>query len=654
MTTPGAPRRTYRPDIDGLRAIAVVGVVFYHAGLGVPGGFIGVDVFFVISGFLITGLIVKDLKNQSFSLFDFWERRARRILPALAVVTASTLFAGWFLLMPGDYKSLGSSVIALAALASNIQFWRSTGYFATASEEMPLLHTWSLSLEEQFYLLVPLFLMLLFRIRKSSWVRSALIVVTIGSLIMATIGIHHAPSATFYLLPFRAWELAIGSLLAITPPLKHQKTRSTLAWIGLGGILIPYALYSSKTPFPGPSAIPPVVGSALLIWTGMPGLLATLPNRLLAARPLVWIGLLSYSFYLWHWPLFAYYRYLFSSRPPLLIALLIVLFSLFLAWLSLRFVERPFRAKNLLRSRTLLFGLSLATVCILALPSFVIWRTNGLPDRLSPEALRLANGRLDSAFIKTLTARDIPENMQRLGMPGATPSLMVWGDSHAMAILPAVDAACKDLAITAIAATANLTAPTLEWYKDSPNGLNIQAPAYNEKIISYLRARREQGHPIRIVLLAARWDSYLNPPEDPRAFGQALELTVAELRKNGIQVAILKQVPYFDRDVPKSLFLYQRFHLDSLKPARSRNQYSNIPESRRTMKFFAEFERQHPDIQFIDPLPLLTDPANMLVADDGMAPLYRDEGHLSVHGSMRLKTAIENLITSLPAHSEGR
>jgi peptidoglycan/LPS O-acetylase OafA/YrhL len=636
--------------------------VLFHAGLGVPGGYIGVDVFFVISGFLITGLIVKDLKTQSFSLLDFWERRARRILPALAVVTAATLIAGWFLLMPSEFKHLGSSVIALAALASNIQFWRSSGYFAPASEEMPLLHTWSLSLEEQFYLLVPLFLMLLFYLRKSSWIRTALIGVSIGSLIMATIGLRNAPSATFYLLPFRAWELAIGSLLAITQPLKHQQTRSTLAWIGLVGILVPYALYSSKTPFPGPSAIPPVVGAAFLIWTGMPGLPATLPNRILAVRPLVWIGLLSYSLYLWHWPLFAYYRYVFSSSlepliseslvtgpknsscPTAVPAFLIVSVSFLLAWLSLQYVERPFRSKTLVRSRKLLFGLSLATVFLLVLPSVVVWSKHGLPERLSPEALRQANGRIDSAFIKNLTVHDIPENMQKLGIPGPPPCMLIWGDSHAMAILPAVDAACKDLGITATAATASLTAPVFVWYKNSPNGLNIQAPAYNKKILNYLHQCKEQGHPIRLVLLAAMWVSYLNPPEDARAFGQALERTVDELQKEGVQVAILKQVPYFDCDVPKSLFLYQKFRLDSLKPERSLIQYVSLPKAKRTIDFFAEFERQHPEIQFIDPLPFLMDSASMLVADDGMSPIYRDAHHLSVHGSMRIKDAFEKLI----------
>jgi hypothetical protein len=276
------------------------------------------------------------------------------------------------------------------------------------------------------------------------------------------------------------------------------------------------------------------------------------------------------------------------------------------------------------------------------LPSVVIYSRHGLPERLSPEALRLANGHIDSAFIKNLTVQDIPENMQKLGIPGRSPSMLIWGDSHAMAILPAVDAACKELGITAIAATASLTAPVLEWYKNSPDGLNIQAPAYNKKILNYLHQCKEEGHTIRLVLLAARWDSYLNPPEDVRAFGKALERTVDELQKIGVQVAIFKQVPYFDRDVPKSLFLYQRFRMDFMKPQRS--QHSRSKEEKRTMEFFTEFKRQHPEIQFIDPVPFLTDSANMLVADDGMAPIYRDNGHLSVHGSMRIKDAFKNLI----------
>jgi peptidoglycan/LPS O-acetylase OafA/YrhL len=638
---PPDPPRPYRPDIDGLRALAVCGVVLYHAGLGVPGGFIGVDVFFVISGFLITGLIVKDLKNQSFSLLDFWERRARRILPALAVVTAATLIAGWFYLMPNDYKHLGSSVIALAALASNIQFWRSTGYFAAASEEMPLLHTWSLSLEEQFYLLVPLFLMLLFQLKKSSWVRTILILVTIGSLIMAAIGIHHAPSATFFLLPFRAWELAVGSLLAITPPLEGRRIRATLAWIGLGGILVPYAFYSRNTPFPGISAIPPVIGTALLIWTGMKGLSRTIPNRLLAARPFVWIGLISYSLYLWHWPLFAYYRYLFSKQAPLSVAIALVLVSLLLAWASLVFVERPFRSRATICSRPLLFGLSLATVCLLALPSLAIWLKNGAPERMSQEVLRIASGAEDFNFINNHTEADIPDQLTHLGSP-TLPSILVWGDSHAMAILPAVDVACKRQNVGAIAATASSTAPLLDWFKVTQYGLNERAPAFGESLLNFLQSSSgDRG--ISTVILAARWTSYLEPSSEREAFRAALEKTIHKIQSVGCTVYIFREIPAFTTSIPKANALFHNLSWPSLLP--KIDPHWDSIRTQGLNEIFLEITSDCPGVRFIDPLPAFSsENGEVHLLDPEGYSTYRDAHHISTHGSLLLVAPIEDVI----------
>ena len=259
----------YRPDIDGLRAIAVLGVVFFHAGLGFPGGYAGVDVFFVISGFLITSLILKELRQGTFSLLGFWERRARRILPALTVVVVAILIAGWFFLLPADYEVLGKQIVALAALSSNIKFWWETGYFATSAEEKPLLHTWSLSLEEQFYLLIPLLLWFLFRLRKSSWVAPVLFLGAIASFTLSVIGSYRAPSATFFLLPTRAWELAAGSLLAFVQPIPQPRLRTLIAWLGLAAILGPLFFYAPGIRFPGLTALPPVAGAALLIWSGL-------------------------------------------------------------------------------------------------------------------------------------------------------------------------------------------------------------------------------------------------------------------------------------------------------------------------------------------------------------------------------------------------
>ncbi len=278
MPTASSNTIAYRPDIDGLRAVAVLGVVFFHAGLGFPGGYVGVDVFFVISGFLITSLILKELRQGTFSLLNFWERRARRILPALTVVVAAIIAAGWFCLMPADYEVLGKQVIALIGFSSNIKFWRETGYFDTASETKPLLHTWSLSLEEQFYLLIPLLLAVLFRLRKSHWIVPTLLLGAFVSFGLSVYGSFRAPDATFFLLPTRAWELAAGSLLAFVQPIPQARLRTLFAWLGLAAILVPFCFYPPGIRFPGLTALPPVAGAALLIWSGLPSAICRFPT----------------------------------------------------------------------------------------------------------------------------------------------------------------------------------------------------------------------------------------------------------------------------------------------------------------------------------------------------------------------------------------
>ncbi len=228
----------YRPDIDGLRALAVIGVILFHADLGLSGGFVGVDVFFVISGFLITSLILKDIKSNQFSLSGFWERRARRIFPALYVVTITTIGLSYLFLLPKDFEILGGSVIGLSFFSSNIFFWKNTNsYFSGSAEEMPLLHTWSLSLEEQFYIIVPIVFLLFFKWRqfdKLFWVISA---GTLLSLLISIVGTTHYESASFYLLPTRAWELGAGSIIATSRPIKSYRLRTIFSVFGILSIL---------------------------------------------------------------------------------------------------------------------------------------------------------------------------------------------------------------------------------------------------------------------------------------------------------------------------------------------------------------------------------------------------------------------------------
>ncbi len=270
------------------------------------------DVFFVISGFLITSLIIGDLEQRRFSLLGFWERRARRILPALITVAGFTLVVGWFLLLPSDFARLGQSLLAQSVFGSNVFFWRQSGYFGPLADELPLLHTWSLAVEEQFYLLFPLSMVVISRF--AFRFRSQLVLALgVASLAISIWAVQQTPGAAFYLLPSRAWELAVGAWLALQKDnLRASDTiRQVVSFLGVGLIAFSVVAFDPATPFPGIAAIWPVLGTGAVIWAN--GTKLTFVGRLLATRPLVFVGLISYSLYLWHWPLFVFARYVNST-----------------------------------------------------------------------------------------------------------------------------------------------------------------------------------------------------------------------------------------------------------------------------------------------------------------------------------------------------
>jgi peptidoglycan/LPS O-acetylase OafA/YrhL len=277
-----------------MRAIAVLAVLFFHAGLGVPGGFVGVDVFFVISGFLITMIVTREVKEETFTYLGFWERRARRLLPAMTVVVVATCLIGYVVLLPHDFKELGQSVIAQAIAAANFCFWRESGYFAGPSEIKPLLHTWSLAVEEQFYLVMPGMLVLLHR-RMPKYTLHTLVTAMIASVGWCVYSTPVFPDAAFYLLPARSWELLLGGIVALTVDaiLLRRAMAETLSFVGLCTVAASLFVFREGTPFPGSYAIFPCLGTAAMI-IGNSGHV-TLVSRLLAWRPLVFVGLISYS-----------------------------------------------------------------------------------------------------------------------------------------------------------------------------------------------------------------------------------------------------------------------------------------------------------------------------------------------------------------------
>jgi peptidoglycan/LPS O-acetylase OafA/YrhL len=490
---------TYRPDIDGLRAIAVLPVVLFHAGVpGFTGGFVGVDVFFVISGFLITSILRSDLDSGRYSIAGFYDRRVRRIFPALFAVLVVTTLAAVLLLAPLQLRAYGRSLIATQLFSSNVLFFLESGYFDATSLEKPLLHTWSLSVEEQFYIVWPLALAALHRaghVRTLQVTAATAIVTFLGSIWLVGLD----PAAAFYLPLTRAWELLLGAMLALTSArLSSRSWREGLAALGLLAIALSVVTYDEATPFPGLAAVPPAGGTALLILANRQG--DSLVARLLSTRGLVGVGLVSYSFYLWHWPVLALARYVHFEPLPWTVGALTLLPSAALAWLSWRYIEAPFRRGAWTASRSLAGGA--LSMLVVLLVGAVLYLGGGLPWRVAPEVAQAeAAGRIEMPGGGHCEPdRDRPAC--RLGVPGEGARWWLWGDSHAGSFAAAVDAAARQAGQPGRLISKPACPPLLGVeVVHEEGGRGPQCAAFNEGALAEL-ARHPEAE---VVVLAARW-----------------------------------------------------------------------------------------------------------------------------------------------------
>lgn len=434
----------YRAEIDGLRAVAVIPVILFHAGFSAfAGGFIGVDVFFVISGYLITTIIALELDRGDFTILGFYDRRARRILPALFFVILCCLPFAWMWMLPKDFEAFGIDLIATVAFAANIELalgWNE--YFGTEAEKQPLLHMWSLAVEEQYYIFFPILLMLIWRFGNIS-VFLVIIVIAIGSLAAAEIGSRVKPVWNFYLLPTRAWELLAGALCALVllrqPPTANNAAPSriadAMALVGLGMILASIALFDHTTPFPSVYALLPVGGTCLVILFARSG---TLVARLLSIPSIVGIGLISYSAYLWHQPLFAFAR-IRLEEPSVLTMLLLTLCSLALAVFSWKVIEQPFRGRRNIATRMPRIAIGSAAAIATGFVGLGLYArtTDGAVTRFPAEMQALlVNGDWSR---RCLTEPEEPMQDRCIfggGAPG--PRIAILGDSIAASLAPAL------------------------------------------------------------------------------------------------------------------------------------------------------------------------------------------------------------------------
>ena len=629
----------YRPDIDGLRAIAVIGVLLFHADLGVSGGYVGVDVFFVISGFLITGLILKELRDKSFSVLGFWERRVRRIVPALFVVTLATVLLGYVFLLPAEYKMLGSSVLWLSVISSNLFFWKNTNsYFGGASEEMPLLHTWSLSLEEQFYLIVPFVLLVLFRVGKSRsifWIICSFVILSCG---LSIYGMADHGSATFYLLPTRAWELGSGSLVAFAVPIRSVRIRTMMQWVGMICVLIPFFIYDRSTIFPGMAAVPPVAGTAILIWAGMGEAHKTNSlqiQRALSMKPLVWIGLLSYSLYLWHWPLLAFNEYLVIWKDSVPVKVFILLSALLLSYFSWKFVEQPIRSRRMFGSKRSVFIFSSVAFSLLLICSSLLISKEGMTGRYTEDFLNYTDSGLseDSFFDYGKASKEFPENKSSLGIEGKEPIFFLWGDSHGMALARAIDAAAKESSIAGESAVKTSTLPVLSWVTSKESQVH-----YNESVLKYLEGKKQRQSIGHVILVGRWWLASNQSYENESSFEIRLINTIDRIKGLGYSVSLVRQVPQWTDhwQTPSSFpFQLEKFSWEYKEMTLSEEELEKRFAQQNQM--FSKIEKV-PGVRIIDPLPLLKGPDGFYHIRDEGGWIYYDDDHLSGYGAMKLKS----------------
>ena len=543
MTKNLISHQTYRPDIDGLRALAVLPVVLFHIGFpGFFGGFIGVDVFFVISGYLITGILARELRNGDFSIIRFYRRRAIRIFPALFAMLAVTTVLAVLTMLPEELKRYGNSLLSTATFVSNILFYSESGYFAPDAHSKVLLHTWSLSVEEQFYLVWPVLLAVL-HARAQSSVRWIAAIITVVSLVLSIWWLKVDPSGAFYLIPSRAWELMIGALLAVVPalPARHRALREVLAGGGVLAILIGVKFYNGGVPFPGASALLPCLGAAAIIGAGTAG--TSLAGRLLSWRPVVFVGQISFSLYLWHWPVIVFTQIGLMMEPtwPVRIAELAV--SLLLAVLSWRYVERPFRVGANDFSNKKVFQGAFAAMTATMVFGSVFALSGGLPGRYSEQQLAMAKYesydgdhvyRGGTCFIVDNQGHYDPQvclaqSAQR------SKSLLVLGDSHAAQLWPGLHQVATDYNV--LQATQTGCRPVLS------NQPTAAQPPCEQLFRKVLETWLPQ-HPVQLVILAGRW-----VPADLKD----LAATVSLAKRHAQVVMVVGPIPQYASGLPRLL-----------------------------------------------------------------------------------------------------
>jgi peptidoglycan/LPS O-acetylase OafA/YrhL len=654
--------RQYRVEIDGLRAVAVLSVIFHHYLVpGFRGGFVGVDVFFVISGFLIASHIDGDIREDRFSLLGFYERRIRRIFPGFFLMYALVLIAYWVVLFPLDLHKHSAMAVDVIAFLANVKFFVSFGDYGGDST-VALLHTWSLAVEEQFYLFFPLLMLVMSRYTPRG--RIAVIgLLCLLSFASCVIVVRAVPGAAFYLTPFRAWELLAGALLALArlPPPRKASVRSLVALLGLLLIVTADLFFSYAIPLPGELTLLPCVGAVAIIHA-QPGP-TTLAGKTLGNPLMRRIGWWSYSLYLYHWPLFALTKYYFFDPLSVPTRCLLIVSTFLLGWLSWTYVEQPFRRPNALLGRTAVYALAASVGAFLILMTLVT-------RHLSDPRLYNAQQRMQVAVATPVQGRcrnTWPEGTKKpvckLGDAQAPVDTLLWGDSHALALLPAFNAAYARHHEAVMVAQYDGCLALLDVYIREPTAAELdRLPSWLGTLLSSHADECHRmtievldwiiQHHIRTVILAGNWTSYAESRfgvrltdaqspdnhsllEDAQIFSRGLERILAVLARQNVRVFILEDVPKSVVNVPYALASAQRLGLH--RDFRiTRAQYEAQQHS--VTEIFARLQKRY-EFRILKPQDPLCAEGLCAIARDNI-PLYSDWEHLAPLGADVVEPAL--------------
>jgi peptidoglycan/LPS O-acetylase OafA/YrhL len=646
----------YRPDIDGLRALAIIPVVFFHYRIGrFPGGFVGVDIFFVISGYLITGLLLADIAAGRFSILRFYERRARRILPALFFMLLLAAIAGSYVLLPVDLATLGRGMVATTAFVSNFAYWASAGYFERAAEFNALLHTWSLAVEEQFYILFPWLLYACCRLQRPA--RNAVFVLAAAGSLAASVWLARShPSVGFFWPASRAWELLLGAFLASTRlPAPPRWLLHALSLLGLALILASIRWIDPSWRFPGWIALAPCAGAGLLLYTGE--YRAGLATRFLSLRPLVFVGLISYSLYLWHWPLLVLARNLVpAGLSPLGYAVTLAA-AAGLAVLSWRFVERPFRGGASRFSRREIARLSLVASFAAIAIGCALWLGKGFPARFPGLITVSERAGLDQPILPGCFSRDSrqvqKEDLCIIGADSkAQPSFVLWGDSHAQRLALPISSLAASRGLRGWLLTKGACPPLLEagWAVPDCREFNAEVGRLiarhgeiKQVIVSALWAEYAEGNRLGSPATDAPFNRLIDlqdpdaRPDNRSTFARLLLRSAARLSGGGLRFEVVGPIPEIDRQVPDALFRITRFGgAREFGPSRR-----DFEARQATVLGALASAAQLPRVRIVYPSErLCTD--TCAVEAEGL-PLYIDDNHLSLIGLERVKPTLEHL-----------